>query len=172
MLPLDNSCPAGGANIGTVGLVCIHYWWKGVEGKCLLWSSNRSSNVLARWQSQMLMCDRSSNASKGLLDVWQWQQCVWRLRRTLKAVAEVKMAAAIGIILYFSSVIVVVCVFCLAYVELYNRNSSKGNIAIFPSSQGIYPAGGGISQAWGNTNWTGNCSIPSPFCVWPWTPTA
>ncbi len=34
--------------------------------------------------------------------------------------------------------------FCLAYVELYSRNSTKGNIAIFPLSLGIYPAGGGI----------------------------
>ncbi len=34
--------------------------------------------------------------------------------------------------------------FCLAYVELYGRNSTTGNIAIFPLSQGIYPAGGGI----------------------------
>ncbi len=54
------------------------------------------------------------------------------------------MAAAIGIILDSSSVIVVGCVFCLAYVELYGRNSTKGNVAIFPLSHGIYPAGGGI----------------------------
>ncbi len=34
--------------------------------------------------------------------------------------------------------------FYLASVELYIRKSNKGNIAIFPLSQGIYPAGGGI----------------------------
>jgi hypothetical protein len=34
--------------------------------------------------------------------------------------------------------------FCLGSVELYSRNSNKGNIAIFPLSQGIYPAIGGI----------------------------
>jgi hypothetical protein len=34
--------------------------------------------------------------------------------------------------------------FCLAYVELYGRNSTTGNIAIFPSSQERYPAGGRI----------------------------
>jgi hypothetical protein len=34
--------------------------------------------------------------------------------------------------------------FCLAYVELYGRNSTMGKIAIFPSSRRIYPAGGGM----------------------------
>ncbi len=34
--------------------------------------------------------------------------------------------------------------FCLAYVELYDKNSTTGNIAIFPLSQGIYPAGSRI----------------------------
>jgi hypothetical protein len=34
--------------------------------------------------------------------------------------------------------------FCLASVKLYSRNSNKGNILIFPLSQGIYHAGGGI----------------------------
>jgi hypothetical protein len=38
--------------------------------------------------------------------------------------------------------------FCLAYVELYGRNSTTGNITIFPLSRGI-SAGGGISQAKG-----------------------
>ncbi len=65
VLPLNNSCLAGGAKIGTVGLVSIHYWWKGVEGKCLLWSSKGSSNALARWRSRMLTCDNSSNALEG-----------------------------------------------------------------------------------------------------------
>jgi hypothetical protein len=63
-----------------------------------------------------------------------WQQ-------TPKAAVESKMAAAINIFLYSSSVIIVGCKICLAYVELYGRNSSKGNITIFPSSQGIYPVG-------------------------------
>jgi hypothetical protein len=34
--------------------------------------------------------------------------------------------------------------FFLAYVVLYSRNSTTGNIAIFLLSQGIYPAGCGI----------------------------
>ncbi len=34
--------------------------------------------------------------------------------------------------------------FCLAYVELYSRNSTTRNIAIFPLSQRIYLVGGGI----------------------------
>jgi hypothetical protein len=33
---------------------------------------------------------------------------------------------------------------CLDFVELYIRNSNRGNILIFPLSQGKYPAGGGI----------------------------
>jgi hypothetical protein len=63
------------------------------------------------------------------VDVWRRQQCFWQRRRTPKAAAEVKMAAAIGISLNFFIVVIVVgCVFCLAYVELYGRNSTKGNI--------------------------------------------
>jgi hypothetical protein len=42
--------------------------------------------------------------------------------------------------------------FHLASVELYSRNSNKGNIAILSSSQGIYPPSSGISQAKGSIN--------------------
>jgi hypothetical protein len=62
-----------------------------MAGKRLLWSSNGSSKALARQRHQMMSCGGGSNALVG-----QW---------TLKAVA------AIGIILYSSSFIVVGCVF-------------------------------------------------------------
>jgi hypothetical protein len=82
VLPLNNSCPAGGANIGTIGLVCINYWWMaGVAGKCLLWCSNSSSNASARQWHLMLMCGGGSNVSAR--------------QPTLKAVAA-EMVAAIG----------------------------------------------------------------------------
>ncbi len=88
---------------------------------------------------------RFGGAAASNVDVWRLQQQrVRQRRRTPKAVAEVKMAAAIGIILLnFFSHCCGLC-FCLASVELYGRNSTTRNIAIFPLSQGIYPAGGRI----------------------------
>jgi hypothetical protein len=62
----------------------------------------------------------------------------------LQRAAESKMAVANGIILSSSLVIIVGSVFCLAYVELYCRNNTKGDIAIFPLSRRTYPAGGRI----------------------------
>jgi hypothetical protein len=115
VLPLDNSCPAGGANIGTFGLVHIHYWWTtGVAGKCLLWSSKGSSNMSARQRCQMMSCGGGSYALER-----RWHQMMMfggrsnalAGRQTLKAAAEAKMAVAMGIILYSSSVILVGCVF-------------------------------------------------------------
>ncbi len=67
---------------------------------------------------------------------------VWR-RWTLKAAAEVEMAAAADI-LFSSSSVIIVGSFRLASVDLYSRNSNERNMVIFPLSQGIYPASGGI----------------------------
>jgi hypothetical protein len=52
---------------------------------------------------------------------------------------EVEMVGAANLLLSSSSVIFVCKIFRLASVELNSRNSNKGNIAIFPLSQGIYP---------------------------------
>jgi hypothetical protein len=65
-------------------------------------------------------------------------------QRLPKVVAEVEMGVAANILLSSSSVIIVGEVFCLASVELYGRNSTKGNIAMLLLSQGMYPAGEGI----------------------------
>jgi hypothetical protein len=47
VLPLKNSCPARGANVGTVGLVRIYYWWTAVAGKCLLSSRSGAATAAA-----------------------------------------------------------------------------------------------------------------------------